>query len=57
MRLTAAPFTVAPQKLIIYMCGASQTPSLHGVVSLVYYNGHRGTQRAPFHQICKVNNL
>ncbi len=27
-------FTVVPQKLIIYMCGASQTPSLHVVVSL-----------------------
>ncbi len=32
--LTAAPFTVVPQKLIIYTCGASQTPSLHVVVSL-----------------------
>ncbi len=32
MRHTAAPFTVVPQKLI-YMCGASQTPSLHVVVS------------------------
>ncbi len=57
MRHTAAPFTVVPQKLIIYMCGASQTPSLHVVVSLGLLYVHLGTQRAPFHQICKVNHL
>ncbi len=33
MRLTVAQFTVVPQKRIICMCGASQTPFLH-VVSL-----------------------
>ncbi len=41
---TAAQFTVVPRKPIVYMCVASQTPSLR-------------TKRAPFHQICEVNNL
>ncbi len=34
MRYTAAPFTVVPGTVFIYMCGTSQTPSLHVVVSL-----------------------
>ncbi len=48
------------ETIIIYICGASQTPSMHVVVvslGLLYYNVHLGMQRAPFHQICKVNNL
>ncbi len=34
MRHTAAQFTIVPGTVIIYMCGASQTPSLRVVVSL-----------------------
>ncbi len=60
MQHSAAPFTVVKQKLIIYICGASQTPSLQVCVLLcvcVYYNVNLGMQRAPFHQNCKVNHL
>ncbi len=40
---------------VLFTYGASQTPSLHVVVSLGLIN--LGMQRAPFHQMCKVNHV